>query len=159
MRREFSKTLFELMEKDKDIILITGDIGFDVFNNIKENFPDRFINIGICEQSMVGIGAGLALSGMKPYIYTITPFLVERPFEQIKIDIDMNDANVKLIGYDDYKSQGKTHEVTNDGLFMKIFKNIECYWPKDSKETREAVIESYELKCPTFIRLKEDKNL
>lgn len=159
MRREFSKTLFELMEKDENIILMTGDIGFKVFNNIKEHFPDRFINIGICEQSMIGVAAGMALGNLRPYVYTITPFLIERPFEQVKIDIDMNNANVKLIGYDDYPGQGLTHSVTDDGKFMKIFKNIKSYWPKDSKETRDAVEESYKLKCPTFIRLKADKNL
>jgi len=159
MRREFADALFDLMEKDKDIILITGDIGFNVFNKIIEHFPDRYINIGICEQSMIGIGAGMALLGMKPYLYTITPFLIERGFEQVKIDIGMNNVNVKLIGYDDYPGQGDTHAVTDNASFMKIFKNIKSYWPKDSKETVDAVNESYKLKCPTFMRLKEDKNL
>jgi len=158
MRREFSRTLYKLMEEDSDIILITGDIGYNVFDNIKERFNDRYINIGCCEQSMIGVGAGLALQGMKPYLYTITPFIVERPFEQIKIDIDMNNVNVKIIGYDDYPGQGLTHAVTDDASFMKLFKNIKSYWPKDSKETEKAIRESYELECPTFIRLIEDKD-
>ena len=159
MRNAFADVLFDLMKKDRDIILITGDIGFKVFSKIIEQFPDRYINIGICEQSMIGVAAGMALMGMKPYVYTITPFLVERPFEQIKIDIDMNNVNVKLIGYDDYPGQGDTHAVTDDASFMKVFKNIKSYWPRDSDETIDAVKESYQLECPTFMRLKEDKKL
>jgi len=157
MRRTFGKWIVEKAEEDKDIILICGDFGYGIVDEFREKFPDRFINIGLCEQSMIGFVAGLALLGLKPYVYTITPFLIERPFEQIKIDIDINNVNVKLVGYDDYPDQGPTHEVIDDASFMKLFKNIKSYWSNNSKETIESLDESYKYKCPTFIRLKKDK--
>ena len=67
---------------------------------------DRFINMGICEQSMIGVSSGMALEGLKPWVYTITPFLIERPFEQVKLDIDRQMANVKLVGFADYPTLG-----------------------------------------------------
>ena len=97
MRKIFGEWIYEKAKSDNDIYLIVGDIGYNLFDNFIKEFPDRYINIGLCEQTMIGIAAGMALSGLKPYVYTITPFLIERPFEQIKIDIDLNNANVKLI--------------------------------------------------------------
>ena len=159
MRREFAKWLAEKAEIDKDIYLIVGDIGYGLFDEFRKKFPDRFINIGICEQSMISISAGMALQGLKPYVYTITPFLVERPFEQIKIDIDCNNANVKLIGYADYPNQGPTHELLNEGTYMTMFNNIRSYcFPLDSKEVRSILDETYKNKKPTFISLRRDNS-
>ncbi len=157
MRKEFGKLIVELAEKDKDIILMTGDIGFMIFDEFREKFPDRFINLGICEQSMISIAAGLALEGFKPYVYTITPFLIERPFEQVKLDIDQQNVNVKLVGYADYPTQGPTHAELNWENISKEFSNIVSYFPKNSEETKQALIESYEHEKPTFISLKKDK--
>tara|TARA_Y100000310_G_scaffold50196_1_gene46285 strand:+ start:174 stop:656 length:483 start_codon:yes stop_codon:yes gene_type:complete len=159
MRREFAKALIELAEKDDKIVLIVGDIGYKVFDEFKEKFPDRFFNFGICEQSIISAASGIALEGLKPYVYTITPFLIERPFEQIKLNIDQQNVNVKLIGYADYPEQGPTHAELNGEQLMKIFKNISSYFPKDSKETREAVLQSYESDKPAFISLKKDKSI
>ena len=157
MRRAFGRWIAEIAEKDDSVYLIVGDIGYKIFDEFREKFPDRFINIGLSEQSMIGIAAGMALQGLKPYVYTITPFIIERAFEQVKIDINVNNVNVKLIGYDDYPTQGLTHSVTDDGKFMKMFENIESYWPKDSKETREILDRTYLEECPTFMRLKKDE--
>ena len=159
MRKEFGKLIVELAEKDKDIILITGDIGFMIFDEFREKFPDRFINLGICEQSMISLAAGLALTGFKPYVYTITPFLIERPFEQVKLDIDQQNVNVKLVGYADYPTQGPTHTELDWKTISKAFNNIQSYFPENSEQTREALIESYENKKPTFISLKKNKTL
>ena len=159
MRREFGKVLVELAEKDGSIILIVGDIGYGTFDEFIKKFPKRFFNFGVCEQSMISAASGMALEGLKPYVYTITPFLIERPFEQIKIDIDLQDVNVKLVGYADYPAQGPTHAEIDDVNMMKLFKNIKSYFPKNSEKTREAVIESYESKKPTFISLKKDKQI
>lgn len=157
MRKEFGKVLTELAEKDPDIYLIVGDIGYKIFDEYKFKFPKRFMNIGLCEQSMISFAAGMALEGLKPYVYTITPFLIERPFEQIKLDIDNQNLNVKLVGYADYPDQGPTHsELDGEGL-MKLLKNTVSYFPKNSKETREAVINSYASKKPCFISLKQNK--
>jgi transketolase len=157
MRRVFGKWITKTAETDESVYLIVGDIGYETFDEFRKKFPDRFINIGLCEQSMIGIAAGMALQGLKPYVYTITPFLIERAFEQIKLDINQQNVNVKLIGYDDYPKQGITHTVTDDGDFMDIFDNIKSFWPPDSIETRYILDEIYEMKCPAFVRLQKDE--
>lgn len=157
MRKEFGKVIVELAEKDNKIILIVGDIGYGIFDEFKAKFPDRFFNFGICEQSTISAASGMALEGLKPYVYTITPFLIERPFEQIKLDIDQQNVNVKLVGYADYLDQGPTHAELDGERLMNLFNNIVSYFPKNSKETRDALITSYESKRPAFISLKKDK--
>ena len=89
MRRTFGKVITELARTDEKICLLVGDIGYRVFDEFRQEHPKQFINMGICEQSLIGVSAGLALEGLKPWVYTITPFLIERPFEQIKLDIDL----------------------------------------------------------------------
>jgi transketolase len=85
MRREFGKIITELAKKDEKIYLLSGDIGYAIFDDFREKFPGRFINLGVCEQSIVSIASGMALEGLKPYVYTITPFIIERAFEQVKL--------------------------------------------------------------------------
>ena len=101
MRRTFGKIIAELADKDDNIYVLVGDIGYRVFDEFRGRHPKRFINMGICEQSIIGVSAGMALEGLKPWVYTITPFLIERPFEQVKLDIDQQNANVKLVGFAD----------------------------------------------------------
>ena len=88
MRRKFGKIICNLAKKDSKIILLVGDIGYGIFDEFRQKYPSRFFNMGICEQSLIGAASGMALQGLKPWVYTITPFLIERPFEQIKLDID-----------------------------------------------------------------------
>src|SRR3989338_8280404 len=132
MRYKFGEVIAKLAEEDTDIYLIVGDIGYKVFDSYRAKFPERFINIGICEQSMIGVAAGMALEGLKPWVYTITPFLIERPFEQVKLDIDQQNVNVKLVGYADYPTQGPTHSELNGKILMGLLKNTHSYFPKDS---------------------------
>ena len=160
MREEFANVIIEIAEKDKDVYLIVADYGHELFDKFSKKFPEQYLNLGICEQSIIGIAAGMALEGLKPYVHTITPFLIERPFEQIKLDIDQQNVNVKLIGYADYPKAGPTHSELDAQKLMSLFKNIISYFPKNSKEAREALIESYNSPKPTFISLKkssEDK--
>ncbi len=156
MRKTFGKILVELAEKDNAIILIIGDFGYGIVDEFKDNFPDRFFNFGICEQAMISVASGMALEGLKPYVYTITPFLIERPFEQVKLDIDQQCANVKLVGYADYPGQGPTHAEIDAPYMMKMFKNIKSYFPSSSKETEKNMLESYAYDGPAFISLKRD---
>ena len=157
MRNEFAKTLTELAEKDEKIFLVIGDAHHFIFDEFKKRFPSRFLNFGIREQAMVGFGAGMALEGLKPYVYTITPFLIERAFEQVKLDINQQNVNVKLVGYADYPTQGPTHTEIDGKWLMNKFKNIDSYFPKNSAETREVVLHSYDSVRPCFISLKKDK--
>lgn len=158
MRRQFGKTLVELAEKDINIYLIVGDIGYGIFDEFRNKFCNRFINLGICEQSMISIAAGMALEGLKPYVFTITPFLIERPFEQVKLDIDQQNVNVKLVGYADYPTQGPTHAEIDAKWLMAKFTNISSYFPKNAEEARNALIDSYIHNKPAFISLKKDIN-
>ena len=157
MRKQFGKTIVELAEADNKVILVSGDIGYGIFDEYRKRFPERFINIGICEQSMISVAAGMALEGLKPYVYTITPFLIERPFEQIKLDIDEQNLNVKLVGFADYPTQGPTHRTLNDRGLSSLFKNIVSYFPTNSEETRKFLFDSYKNQTPTFISLKMDR--
>ncbi len=157
MRYKFGEAIVKLAEEDQNIYLIVGDIGYKVFDKFRAEFPDRFINIGICEQSMIGVAAGMALEGLKPWVYTITPFLIERPFEQVKLDIDQQNVNVKLVGYADYPTQGPTHSELNGKILMSLLKNTHSFFPKDGKETEQFMKAAHQYNGPAFISLKLDK--
>ena len=159
MRRTFGKIITDLADKDDKIYLMVGDIGYRVFDEFREKHPDRFINMGICEQSIIGVSAGMALEGLKPWVYTITPFLIERPFEQVKLDIDQQNVNVKLVGYSDYPTLGPTHTELNGKKLMQLFKNITSNFPKNGDETQKVIYKAYEKKGPAFISLKSDPSL
>ena len=156
MRKEFGKLIAELAKKDDKIILVVGDIGFGIFDDFIKNFPDRYFNFGVCEQSMVSAAAGMALQGLKPYVYTITPFITDRAFEQVKNDIHHQKVNVKLVGYADYPNFGPTHdELAGKKEIMQHFTNIVSYFPKTIEDVKKAVLESYESEKPAFISLKK----
>ena len=159
MRRRFGKIISQLAEKDEKIYVIVGDIGYRVFDEFRDKFPNRFINMGICEQSIISVASGMALEGLKPWIYTITPFLIERPFEQIKLDIDQQNVNVKLVGFADYPTLGPTHTEINAKKMMKLFNNIESLFPSDGDETEKMILQAYEREGPSFISLKSDPKL
>ncbi len=156
MRRRFGTIIAELAARDEKIYVIAGDIGYRVFDEFRERYPSRFINMGICEQSMVGVAAGMALEGLKPWVYTITPFLIERPFEQVKLDIDQQNVNVKLVGFADYPHLGPTHTELNGKELMRLFYNIRGYFPVDGDETEVMLRAAYASDGPAFISLKSD---
>ena len=159
MRRTFGKIIADLADKDDKIYVLVGDIGYRVFDEFREKHPNRFINMGICEQSIIGVSAGMALEGLKPWVYTITPFLIERPFEQVKLDIDQQNVNVKLVGFADYPTLGPTHSELDGKRLMGLFNNISSFFPKDGKETSKMTHEAYQKNGPAFISLKSDPNL
>jgi len=159
MRRKFGKIIDQLAKKDKKIMLLVGDIGYGIFDDFRKNHNKRFFNLGICEQSIIGVAAGMALEGLKPWVYTITPFLIERPFEQIKLDIDQQKVNVNLVGFADYPTLGPTHSELNAKHLMKLFKNINSYFPENSKETEKFILKCNKSKGPNFISLKNDNKI
>ena len=159
MRRRFGKVIAELADRDENIVVLVGDIGYRVFDEFREKYPDRFINLGVCEQSMIGVSAGMALEGLKPWVYTITPFLIERPFEQIKLDIDQQNTNVKLVGFADYPTLGPTHRELDRKMIVRLFAIISSFFPKDGDETQSMMYEAYEENGPAFISLKTDPTL
>jgi len=159
MRRTFGKVITELARTDEKICLLVGDIGYRVFDEFRQEHPKQFINMGICEQSLIGVSAGLALEGLKPWVYTITPFLIERPFEQIKLDIDQQNVNVNLVGFADYPTLGPTHSELDAKAMMGLFGNISSFFPRNGRETEEATLDAYKKSGPTFISLKSDPDL
>ena len=159
MRRTFGKIIHQLAKKDKKIVLLVGDIGYGIFDNFRKDFPKRFFNMGICEQSLIGAASGMAIEGLKPWVYTITPFLIERPFEQIKLDIDQQKANVNLVGFADYPSLGPTHSELNAKKLMSLMSNIKSFFPKNSIETEKFAKRMSKINGPTFMSLKTDKKI
>lgn len=132
MRKEFAKKLHNAMKKDDRIFLITADLGYGVLNDIRNDFPKRAINIGSSEMLMVGIAVGLAQSGYIPVCYSITPFLLYRPFEMIRNYLNYEQINVKLVGSgrnDDYSHDGISHWSGDDIDIMSSLKNIQLYKP------------------------------
>ena len=159
MRRRFGKIINELAKKDDKIVLVVGDIGYGVFDEFRKEHPKKFFNLGICEQSIISVSSGMALEGLKPWVYTITPFLIERPFEQVKLDIDQQNVNVKLVGFADYPTLGPSHAELDAERLMQLFRNIESFFPTNSDETESAIYKSYKKDGPTFISLKSDTTI
>jgi len=154
MRREFGKVIAELVKKDNKVYLLDLDFG-NVFPDLDKEDPEHHIKLGVTEQAAIGIASGMALEGLKPYVFAITPFLLERPFEQIKLDVVQQKANVKLISYWDYPTLGPTHKAIDVKKECEIL-GIKLIEPKDSKETREKILESNEIDEPVFFYLTKD---
>ena len=159
MRRRFGEIITKLADENDDIFVIVADIGYRVFDEFRDKYPDRFINMGICEQSIISVASGMALEGLQPWVYTITPFLIERPFEQIKLDINQQNVNVNLVGFSDYPTLGPSHTEINAKKMMKLFNNIESFFPSNGDETEKMIFQAYEREGPSFISLKSDPNL
>lgn len=154
MKTAFARILTELALKDERILLLTGDFCFGMFDQLKALRPKQYLNCGVCEQSMVGIAAGLAISNFHPVVYTITPFLLERAFEQIKLDIDQQNLSVLLVGFDDYPKDGPTHNPLNPKAMISLFHHTAYVQPYDSAETESATRTALSKNNPTFLRLR-----
>lgn len=154
MRVQFGKTLVELAEKDERITLLFGDVEQEM-KDFMQKFPDRFYNVGLCEQTMISMAAGMAIEGLRPVVYSITPFLIERPFEQIKIDIDEQNLPVIMIGFSDYPTHGPTHRPLDAEGLVGLFKNINGFFPHNPEETKKAMLDAYLMGGPAIISLKK----
>jgi len=155
MRHKFFELLYEAMKTNKDIWLLVGDLGFGGADKIREEFPDRFINCGAAEFSMVGIAAGLALEGKIPVCYTITPFYF-RAFEMIRNYLDNESIPVILIGAgrgDDYKVDGFSHYAGDDHI-LESFIHIRFYKPDTIEGMESAFTSALKDKFPTYINLR-----
>ena len=161
MRNIFAKEIVKLAEQDEDLILLVGDIGFRIFDEFINKFPDRFINCGIAEQNMISVAAGMASEGKKPIVYTIIPFLLMRAFEQIRVDIGINNQNVILVGVGGglaYDKLGATHHSCEDIALMRLIANMNVYVPFDPEDVKSCLYQSYELSkkgFPSYLRLSK----
>ncbi|MCG2687029.1 hypothetical protein L6278_02725 [Candidatus Parcubacteria bacterium] len=158
-RREFLNTLLELAEKDDKIVLIVPDVGFNYIEEFEKRFPERFFNLGVTEQSTMIIAAGLALSGFKPYVYSMINFVVFLPYEMVRNAVCLHNANVKIIGVkgsEKYKFLGFSHNLIAENEEIEALKNLpnlSTFIVTDPKKVREIILKTYNKKEPTYIRL------
>jgi len=156
MRKAFIRKISELTEQDPSIMLVTGDLGFNFFEEYATRFPQQFLNVGICEQSMAGICAGLALSGYKVFMYSIANFPTLRCLEQIRNDICYHDLPVCIVtngGGMAYGYLGMSHHGTEDISVMRALPNMLVSAPADPHEVEGLMDYFYRCKKPTFMRM------
>lgn len=156
MRATFFKSLEELYREKNDIVVLTADLGFKLFDVFHEHDPERFYDIGIAEANMIGVSAGLSLSGKNVYSYSIIPFLVMRAYEQIRIDVAYHNLNIKLVGVGGgftYGLEGITHYGFEDITLMRSLPNMSVVVPADPLEASALAKISYEHQGPMYIRL------
>jgi transketolase len=157
MKGWFAYELYNQMAKDEKIWLVVGDLGFGMFDYIRRDFPKRFINTGPAEQAMMGVGVGLALKGMKPFVYSITTFLLYRPFETIRNYVHQEKIPVRLIGSGrghDYGHDGFSHWADEDKKVMNILSNVSALWPKEKEEIPKIVSQLVKINKPWYVNLR-----
>src|SRR5277367_5503004 len=158
MRKQFVKTVTSIMEQDPRVVLLLGDIGVYGFREAFQRFPKRCYNVGVCEQAMVSLAAGLALEGMIPVVHTIAPFLVERAFEHLKVDFEYQGlgGNFVSVGASyDYSKLGPTHHCPGDGAILKTIPGMHIYVPGHPDEFDVLFRENYHKLAPKYFRLSE----
>ncbi len=156
MRTAFIRTLEEQAKLDKNIWLLCGDVGYSVLENFARQFPERFLNVGVAEQNMIGIAAGLALSGKRVFTYTIGNFAFMRAMEQIRNDVCLHNLNVTIVavggGYA-YGPAGYTHHALEDIAMMRALPNLTLLAPGDPVETTLATQALATHNGPAYLRL------
>ncbi|MBR0779570.1 transketolase [Bradyrhizobium diazoefficiens] len=156
MRTTFIESLSQAASENPDIWLLCGDLGYSVLEPFAAKFPDRFINVGVAEQNMAGMAAGIALSGKTVFIYSIGNFPTLRCLEQLRNDVCYHGADVKVVavgaGYA-YGSQGYTHHALEDAGIMSMLPGIEVFVPCDPNEVRAATRLIASSGKPSYLRL------
>jgi transketolase len=156
-RKSFTGTLLELAKDDKDIIAVTSDAtGSATLGDFATNLPDQFVECGIAEQDAVGISAGLASAGKKPFIFGPACFYVARALEQVKVDMAYSQMPVTIVGVSGgtaYSQLGATHHSLHDIAVLRCFPGIEVYLPCDVRQTRKLAIELAKNPRPAYVRM------
>lgn len=161
MRKQFVKTVETILSQNENVTLLLGDIGVFGFQKAFKDFPDRVYNIGILEQATVGVASGLAKSDFIPIVHTIAPFLVERTFEQLKIDFGYQRLGGNFVSAGasyDYASLGCTHHCPGDVGLLSNIPGMEIVIPGTASEFDMLFSEAYANGNPTYFRLSEREN-
>src|SRR3954466_15559804 len=156
MRDAFFDALADLAAEDPRVWALTGDLGIGLFDPVEEAAPGRVLNVGIAEQAMVGIAAGLAYAGKLPFAYSIAPFATSRPHDQIRVDVAMARANVKIVGVGggvSYGYLGPTHHAIEDLALMRALPGMTVLAPGDPGEARCATRAALAIDGPVYLRL------
>jgi len=158
MRKQFNNTVMNLAAEDSSIVLIFGDVSVYLFNEFRSLYPERFFNMGICENSLVSAAAGLSSAGLTPFVHTIAPFITERSFEQIKLDLCYNrfGANILTCGASfDYAWDGATHHCYSDLAILRLLPHMEVIQPGSRKELDLLLRSRYRNDSVTYFRLSD----
>ena len=159
MRSTFIHTLVEIARLDARIVLLTGDLGYLAIEPFIDQFPDRFFNIGVAEQDMVGIATGLAESGFMPFVYSIVPFAVLRPYEFIRNGPIMHQFPVRIVGIGggmEYGTNGATHYGLEDIGLMRLHPGMTVIVPADYEQAKTSLNATWNLPGPVYYRLSKD---
>lgn len=157
MRNHFITRIIVNAENDERIMLVTGDLGFSVLEGFEKKFPDRYVNVGIAEQNMAAVAAGLAMEGNMVLTYSIGNFPTLRCIEQIRNDICYHDANVKILavgGGFAYGTLGMTHHATEDIAMMRALPNMNVYVPCDYVTAEKIADEICHNSRPSYVRME-----
>jgi transketolase len=158
MRKILGELLYKQMEINKNIYLITGDLGYGLWDKIKQDFPDRFYNVGSSEMVMMGIGIGLAMEGKIPFVYSITPFAIYRPFEMIRNYLNHENIPVNIIGGGrdkEYGYLGFSHWAEDDKKIMNTFENLRILHPNNEEELLNDFNLLIKNPKPSYLNLKK----
>ena len=156
MRNAFADEITKLSQSDPRVVLMSSDIGNRLFDRYKEAVPGRFFNCGIAEANMMGMAAGMAMSGYRPVVYTITPFTTTRCLEQIRVDVCYHEAPVIIVGTGaglSYAQLGPTHHSCEDIALLRALPNMTVFCPADSVELRLGLRAALEQDRPVYIRI------
>jgi transketolase len=158
MRKDFRNTVADLAAHDDKVVVILGDISHYLFNDFQQKYPDRFFNMGICENTLISVSAGLSAQGFYPFVHTITPFITERSLEQIKLDMCYNQfgGNILSCGASfDYAWDGATHHCYTDLAILRLLPGMEVIQPGSIKELDTLIRSQYNNGRPTYFRLSD----
>lgn len=156
MRNAFAEEMTALAAADPRVVLLSGDIGNRLFDRFKEAAPGRFLNCGVAEANMMGMAAGMAMSGLRPVVYTITPFVTTRCLEQIRNDVCYHNVPVTIVGVGSglgYASLGPTHHSCEDVALLRAFPNMTVVCPADAWEVRAGLRATLTQDGPVYLRL------
>ncbi len=159
MRAAFVQTLIELADADSRILLLTGDLGYSVLEPFAARFPNRFFNVGVAEQNMVGVATGLAEGGFIPFVYSIVTFAALRPYEFIRNGPVLHQLPVRIVGVGggfEYGHAGPTHYGLEDIAIMRAQPGITCIAPADHEQARSAFLATWDLPGPVYYRIGKD---
>jgi transketolase len=162
MRKAFVNTLIDLASHDPRIILLAGDLGFMILEPFVKQLPERFFNVGVAEQNLVGIATGLAEAGFIPFVYSISNFAVLRPYEFIRNGPVMHQFQVRIVGIGggiEYSNNGVTHWGLEDMGVLRVLPGIQIIAPADSGQTRTAIMSTWDLCGPVYYRLGKDDSI
>jgi transketolase len=159
MRKQFRDTVMDLAAQDENLVVILGDISHFLFVPFQERFPTRFYNMGICENALISVSAGLGSQGFHPFVHTIAPFITERSLEQIKLDFAYNHfgGNIVSTGASfDYAWDGATHHCYTDLAILRLIPGMEVTQPGSKKELDALIRSQYANGRPTYFRLSDN---